>query len=63
MLYFSRFYEGGIVGMGDVLRVPQDHPGAVYRCVQVMVFFLDGVFGFGLFFVGGVCCLEIGLEL
>nr|VFK00562.1 MAG: hypothetical protein BECKLFY1418B_GA0070995_11942 [Candidatus Kentron sp. LFY] len=39
------------------------HPGAVHGRIQGMVFFLDGVFGLGLFINGGVRCLEIGLEL
>nr|VFK19840.1 MAG: hypothetical protein BECKLFY1418C_GA0070996_10647 [Candidatus Kentron sp. LFY] len=39
------------------------HPGALHRCVQVMVFFFDSVFGLGLFINGGIRRLEIGLEL
>ena len=55
--------EGRVVGMGNVLRVAQDHFTTLHRCVQVMVFFLDGVFGLGLFINGDVGCLDIGLEL
>nr|VFK01311.1 MAG: hypothetical protein BECKLFY1418A_GA0070994_11422 [Candidatus Kentron sp. LFY] len=40
-----------------------EHPAALHRRVQGMVFFLDGVFGLGLFINGGVGGLEIGLEL
>ena len=55
--------EGRVVGMGDVLGVPQDRPGALHRRVQGMVFFFDGVFGLGLFLVGGVGGLEIGIKV
>lgn len=59
----AEIIEGGIVGMGNVFGIAQDHLATLHRRVQFMVFVLDGVFGLGLLIDGGVRCLEIGLEL
>ena len=71
MCNFSRFYRfQSILGRKGVYRernngkaLHRGHPAALHRRVQVMVLFLDGVPGLGLFINGGVRCLEIGLEL
>nr|VFJ93078.1 MAG: hypothetical protein BECKLFY1418A_GA0070994_102825 [Candidatus Kentron sp. LFY] len=71
MCNFSRFYRfRSVLGRKGVYRernngkeLHMEHPAALHRRVQGTVFFLDGVFGLGLFINGGVCCLDIGLEL
>ena len=67
----SRFYRfQSILGRKGFYRernhgkaLHMGHPGALHRRVQGMVLLFDGMFGLGLFVVGGVGGLEIGLEL